>query len=119
MPVYEAVYYIAHHFGVAGEGASTPQKDLIYDRGRVGSLANVELGTVTGSATLFAIWRRWLEAGIDGHQRITKIQGMSAASFLVDHELIGTGESALCLLSVTKLLPKVCLDISADRDFAR
>ena len=55
MAVYEAVYYVAHHFGVAGEGVSTPQKDLIHDRGRVGSPAHVELGTVTGSATLLQI----------------------------------------------------------------
>jgi hypothetical protein len=46
------VYYAAHHFGVAGEGVSTPQKDLIHDRGGVGSPAHVELGTVTGSTTL-------------------------------------------------------------------
>jgi hypothetical protein len=53
--VYEAVYYAAHHFGVAGEGVSTLQKDLIHDRGGVGSPAHVELGTVTGSATLLQI----------------------------------------------------------------
>jgi hypothetical protein len=46
------VYYAAHHFGVAGEGISTLQKDSMHDRGRVGSLAYVELGTVTGSTTL-------------------------------------------------------------------
>ncbi len=52
MAVYGAVYYAAYYFGVAGEGVSTPQKDLMHDRGRVGSLAHVELGTVTASATL-------------------------------------------------------------------
>jgi hypothetical protein len=52
MTVYEAVYYADHHFGVAGEGVSTPQKDSMHDRGRVGSPAHVGLGTVTGSATL-------------------------------------------------------------------
>jgi hypothetical protein len=48
----EAVYYTAYHFGVAGEGVGTPQKDLIHDKSRVGSPAYMELGTVTGSATL-------------------------------------------------------------------
>jgi hypothetical protein len=52
MAIYEAVYYMAYHFRVAGEGISTLQKDLIHNRGRVGSLAYVELGTVIGSATL-------------------------------------------------------------------
>jgi hypothetical protein len=41
--VYEAVYYAAYHFRVAGEGVSTLQKDLMHNRGRVGSLARVEL----------------------------------------------------------------------------
>ena len=52
MAVCEAVYYAAHHFGVAGKGVSTPQKDSMHNRGGVGSLAYVELGTVIGSATL-------------------------------------------------------------------
>jgi hypothetical protein len=52
MAVYEAVYYAAHHFRVASEGVSTLQKDSIHDRGGVGGLAHVELGNVTGSATL-------------------------------------------------------------------
>ena len=52
MAVYKAVYYVAHHFGVASEGISTPQKDSMHDRGGVGSPAHVELGTVTGSTTL-------------------------------------------------------------------
>jgi hypothetical protein len=52
MAVCEAVYYAAHHFGVAGKGVSTPQKDSMHNRGGVGSLAHVELGAVTGSATL-------------------------------------------------------------------
>jgi hypothetical protein len=43
---------VAYHFRVAGKGISTLQKDLIHNKGRVGSLAHVELGTVTGSATL-------------------------------------------------------------------
>jgi hypothetical protein len=46
------VYYAAHRFGVVSKGASTLQKDLMHDRGRVGRPAHVELGTVTGSATL-------------------------------------------------------------------
>jgi hypothetical protein len=33
MAVYDAVRYAAHHFGVTGEGVSTPRKDLIHDRG--------------------------------------------------------------------------------------
>jgi hypothetical protein len=52
MAVCEAAYYAAHHFGVAGEGVSTPQKDSMHDRGGVGSPAHVGLRTVTGSATL-------------------------------------------------------------------
>jgi hypothetical protein len=46
------VYDVAYHFGVAGKGVSTLQKDSMHNRGGVGSLAHVELGTVTGSATL-------------------------------------------------------------------
>ena len=65
-----------------------------------------------------AIWRRWSEAGIDGYRRITKIQGMSR-QFPRRETASAAGGSALCLLPVTKLLPKVCLGISADRDFAR
>jgi hypothetical protein len=57
------------------------QKDLIYDRDRVDSLAYVELRTVTGSITLFTIWRHWLKAGVDSYQRITKIQRMNTDSF--------------------------------------
>jgi hypothetical protein len=54
------------------------------------------------------------------------MQGMSASSFLeavfflvncFDRGL--TGGLAVCLLPVTKPLPKVCLGISFDRDFAR
>jgi DNA mismatch repair protein MutH len=46
------VYYAAHHFKVASKEVSTLQKDLMHNRGRVGSLTHVELGTVTGSKTL-------------------------------------------------------------------
>jgi len=46
------VYYTAYHFGVAGEGVSTPQKRSMHNRGGVGSLAYVELRTVIGSTTL-------------------------------------------------------------------
>ena len=82
MAVCEAVYYVAHHFGVAGEGVSTPQKDSMHDRGGVSSPALVELGNVTGSATLLQIGRHWSEAGIHGYWKITKIQGMSGGNFL-------------------------------------
>ena len=66
MAAYKAVYYTAYHFGVAGKGVSTLQKDLIYDRGGVGSPAYVELGTVIGSTTLLqfggASWKLGLTA---------------------------------------------------------
>jgi hypothetical protein len=43
MAACEAVSYVAHRFGVAGEGVSTSQKDLMHDRGGVGSAAHVKL----------------------------------------------------------------------------
>jgi hypothetical protein len=64
--VYKAVYYIAHHFRVTSKGVSTLQKDSMYNRGRVGSLAHVELRTITGSTTLLqfggASWKLALTA---------------------------------------------------------
>ena len=81
------MYCAAHRFEIAGEGISAQQKDLIHNRGRVGSAAYsagtcVELGTtmilsiglgVTGSATLFqfqgAGWKLALTAA-RGLQRL-------------------------------------------------
>jgi len=52
MAVYKALYYAAYPFGVAGKEVGIPQKDLIHNRGGVGTPAHVELGTVTGSTAL-------------------------------------------------------------------
>jgi hypothetical protein len=66
MAVCEAVYYAAHYFRVAGKGVNTPQKDSMHNRGGVGSLAHVELGTAIRSATLLqfrgASWKLALTA---------------------------------------------------------
>ncbi len=52
MTVCKVIYYIAHYFRVIGKGVNTLQKDSMYDRGRVSSLAHVELRTIIGSTTL-------------------------------------------------------------------